>query len=241
MRRALTVAVLVLVACGPFTPRGQTSSPTPLGAASPTLVLLATPLPPTAAPALSPTAVINPPTPTALAEGLAARLGTLDPNPNCPEHYPWFFDNPADECAAMLLNTWAVLQPFEHGLMLWTQERGRTYVLIDDGSPFKPVQIVSDAQGLPLPEPDPSLVPPEGRFVPVLGFALFWRNLVPGHAWVRERLGWATAPETAYSALFQCSPAGGDSSRCYVNGPRDEIIALAGAAPYWTYLQTAVR
>jgi len=141
-----------------------------------------------------------------------------------------------------VLNTWAVWQPFEHGLMVWTQEGGRTYVLLDDGAPLKPYVPVSDPLGLPLPGPDLAIVPPEGLHQPELGFALFWRGLVPGHAWVRERLGWATAPEAAYSGLWQCSTAdAGAASRCYLNGPRDEIIVLAANAPWWAYVQGAVR
>ena len=182
------------------------------------------------------------PRPTALGEGLITRLATPDPNPNCPDHYPWFFVNPAEECAATLLNTWSSFETFEHGLMLWTEEGGHTYVFIDDGSPFRPYQEVADFQGLPLPEADPSLSPPSGLYQPLLGFGKFWRGLVPGAEWVRGRLGWATAPETSYSALWQCNTSSGDAARCYVNGPRDEVLVLArGSAQYWTYWQRAVR
>ncbi len=193
----------------------------------------------TTAPALQPAL---PPTPTALADGLIVRLGTPDPSPNCPEHYPWFFDNQAQECAATLLNTWGVMEHFEHGLMLWFQEGGRTYVLLEDSSVFKPYQEVIDGQGLPLPGPDPGLVPPPGLFQPVLGFGKFWRGLVPGSEWVRERLGWAVAPEVGYSALWQCNTSSGDSARCYATGPRDEIIVLTrGRVQYWNYWQGPVR
>lgn len=107
---------------------------------------------------------------------------------------------------------------------------------------FKPYQEVIDGQGLPLPGPDPGLVPPPGLFQPVLGFGKFWRGLVPGSEWVRERLGWAVAPEVGYSALWQCNTLSGDSARCYVAGPRDEIIVLTrGRAQYWDYWQGPVR
>ena len=233
----LSAGLLLLVtACGRATPM-PTETPT----ASISIVPPFETATPTAAVSATPPATAAAPTPTALADGLGVRLGTPDPNPRCPDHYPWFFDNPADECAGMVLNTWTVWQPFEHGVMIWTQEGGRTYVLLDDASPFKPYQIVSDSLGLPLPEPDPSIVPPEGFYVPERGFALFWRGLVPGHAWVRERLGWATAPVAAYSGFFQCRTDAGDAARCYLNGPRDEIIVLAPSVSWWTYVQTAVR
>ena len=231
--------VVALAACGRTSPNGLPATPTPPAATVTPLAALPSgdaTLAPSSEPATS-----APATPTSLAEGLTVRLTTPDPSPNCPDHYPWFFENPAQECAATLLHNWSVMQPFEHGLMLWTQEGGRTYVLVDDGSAFKPVQIVSDPQGLPFPGPDPSIVPPEGLFQPELGFALFWRSVVPGHEWVRERLGWATAPETAYPGFWQCNTADGNAARCYINGPRDEILVFAGGAPYWNYVQTAVR
>ncbi len=126
--------------------------------------------------------------------------------------------------------------------MVWSQEGGRTYVLVDDGSPFKLYQVVTDSGGSYLPDPDPNLAPPPGFYVPVLGFAKFWRGLVPGAEWVRQRLGWATAPEVAYSALWQCNKSSGDAARCYFTGSRDEIIAITGGGvPYWNYWQGPVR
>lgn len=194
---------------------------------------------PTAAPA---SATLPTPTATAIADGITARLGTSDPRPECPLHYPWFFDNRAAECASYLENTWAVMQRFEHGLMIWFQNGGRTYVLMDDGSPFRPYVEAIDGQGLPLPGPDAGLTPPRGLFQPELGFANFWRGLVPGYEWVRERLGWAVEREAAYSAFRQCNEATGDAARCYFTGPRDEIVVMAhGSAKYWAYWQGPVR
>lgn len=134
------------------------------------------------------------------------------------------------------------MQHFEHGLMVWFQRGGQTYVLIEDGSLFKPYQEAIDTGNLPLPEADPNLVPPSGLYQPVLGFAKFWRGLAPGYEWVRERLGWATAPEIGYSALWQCNNSTDDSARCYFTGPRDEIIAMArGRVQFWNYWQGPVR
>ena len=76
----------------------------------------------------------------------------------------------------------------------------------------------------------------------MLGLGRFWRGQAPGATWVRARLGWATAPESDYSTLWQCNTASGDAARCYLNGPRDEVIVFArGSAQYWTYWQRAVR
>jgi hypothetical protein len=181
------------------------------------------------------------PTATSLSEGWFNGPARF-PAANCAGREPWFFENQASECATIVLNTWIVLQHFEHGLMVWTQEGGYTYVLLDDGSLFKPYYLVSDPDSQELPGPDASIVPPTGLYQPELGFAKFWRGLVPGSEWVRERLGWALAPEVGYSALWQCNDATGSTARCYFNGPRDEIISLTqGGAQYWNYWQGPVR
>ena len=197
------------------------------------------------APAAQPTSIPTDtalPGPTSLAEGLGARLGTPDPSPDCPDHYPWFFENKARECAAMVLNTWAALQRFEHGLMVWFQEGGLTYILVDDGSLFKPYDIAVDSGDSYLPGLAPDVTAPDGRVVPKGGFEKFWRGRVPGYEWVQPQLGWALADETGYSALWQCNTAELNAKRCYFTGPGDEIIVLAqGSANYWNYWQLPVR
>lgn len=223
MSRILLLALFALLLAG-----CQDGAP---AAATPTLtaVATATPLP-------------TLPTATALFEGVVTRLATPDPSLDCPAHYPWFFDNPARECATTLLHTWAVMQPFEHGLMVWFQEGGHTYIFLDDGSLFKPYQEVSDSGALDLPVPEPGLAPPAGFYQPELGFARFWQGLAPGSEWIRPRLGWALAPEEGYPVLWQCNDALDHTARCYFNGPRDEIISLTrGGALYWNYWQGPVR
>lgn len=200
-----------------------------------------------AGPATATPAATQPPTPapsatarpTTLAEGVQIRLGTPDPSPECPEHYPWFFDNRARECASFAANIWVVMQHFERGLMVWFQEHGETFILIDDGSSFKPYSEAADLTGVASPPgPDPALAPPAGLYQPVLGFAKFWRGLAPGYDWVRPALGWATAPEEGYSSFYQCNTALAEGARCYLSGPAEEILVLArGPARYWTYVK----
>ncbi len=236
--------LLLLAACRddlPPEPAGQTPA-----AALATEPAAATALPTDAGPRVTPTPTLLPPiplpTPTALIDGLAVRLATPDPAERCPRRYPWFFDNPAVECADTVLNTWASMQRFEHGLMVWFQEGGRTVVLIDDGSPFKPYREVADTGAPTLPDPDPAPVVPPGLFLPDHGFAKFWRGIVPGAEWVREALGWATGLEQGYSALWQCNLSEGTAARCYFTGPQDEIIVMTrGPVAYWTYWQGPVR
>jgi hypothetical protein len=222
----LGALALLIAACVAGTP----ATPTPHSLPGETPQPTATPLP------------AFTPTPTSLAEGVPIRLGTPDPSPNCPDHYPWFFDNPAQECAQIVLNVWGVLQPFERGLMVWLQEGGRTYILLEDGSPFKPYVEAVDHGDTPFLEADPAIQPPAGMYQPELGFAKFWRGLVPGYEWVRERLGWATAPESGYSAFWQCNTAADETARCYFTGPRDEIFAMTrNGGQWWTYAQRAGR
>jgi hypothetical protein len=219
-RLVILTLALIVAGCGTATP-----TPTPT-------------LPP---PSVTPAPTV-PPTATSLAEGWFSQSATPDPSPNCPDHYPWYFPNPVSECATTVLNTWAVMQRFERGLMVWFQEGGRVYLMLDDGSQFKPYVEAADTTTTPLPEADPGIVPPAGLYQPVLGFGKFWRGMVPGYEWVRERLGWALAPEVAYSSLWQCNNVTGDSARCYFTGPRDEILVVTrGASRYWAYWQGPVR
>jgi hypothetical protein len=175
---------------------------------------------------------------TSLAQGAAIRLGTPNPSPDCPDHTPWFFNNPGRECATLPVNSWAVMQRFERGLMIWFQSSGETDILLDDRSPLKPYHGAVDTAGVAEPPgPDPALSPPAGLSQPVRGFAKFWRGLVPGYDWVRPALGWAIGDESGYSALYQCNTASDPAAaRCYFNGPFDEIIALShGPDGQWAY------
>jgi hypothetical protein len=47
--------------------------------------------------------------------------------------------------------------------------------------------------------PDIEYNPPEGLFVPESGFGLLWRE----NSWIRQRLGWALAPEAGFSTTAQ--------------------------------------
>jgi hypothetical protein len=49
------------------------------------------------------------------------------------------------------------------------------------------------------PDRDPDLTPPPGRYQPMRGFGKLWR----GNTSVRERIGWATAPEQGFEGTWQ--------------------------------------
>jgi hypothetical protein len=109
----------------------------------------------------------------------------------------------------------AAEQVFEHGRMIWLQEipaesdawgraQGPTiYVLynsyINGDSTSGQVREFDDTWTPSEPESDPSIVPPAGVYQPIRGFGKVWRN----NAVVRERLGWALAPERGFEGAYQ--------------------------------------
>ena len=76
------------------------------------------------------------------------------------------------------------------------------------------------------------LNPPEGQglLLPRRGFGKLWANS-PN---IRQRLGWATAPETGYVASVQADSITGIR---YLSGPNGEIFALSDDQTGWQYIQ----
>jgi hypothetical protein len=111
----------------------------------------------------------------------------------------WFFEPPPDECPASPATTSdGAEQHFERGTMIWIKDQDRIYILFDDDySPSWRVNADEWDEGEPVD--DPTLTPPSGRYQPVRGFGLIWRE-EPG---VRDRLGWAVDLEVAYSTAVQ--------------------------------------
>jgi hypothetical protein len=100
------------------------------------------------------------------------------------------------------------LQHFEHGLMVYVDYKGlnysyetnprKIYVLYEDGSSESFIDYYFGDQYEPTPPPLPT--PPAGLQAPNLGFGKVWREKPT----VRQRLGFATAPEIALDrANFQ--------------------------------------
>ena len=151
----------------------------------------------------------------------------------CPD--TWFFANPPPECPASPPNATAMqAQSFEHGLMLWTQYNDFIYALYDDGghprwdawaNAWFPGQL----------ESDPSLVPPPGFYQPLRGFGVAWRTgYVSPVQVVRDRLGWATAPEAPVpNARVQCDSLP-KYSRCYLTGPGGVVYVLQPERSGWS-------
>lgn len=91
-------------------------------------------------------------------------------------------------------------QPFEHGVMIWSDHvawypQPIIYVLPNDGTYHR----FNDTFN---PETDAATgdeAPPEGLVAPVLGFGKVWRM----NTAMRDALGWATAPEQSGTGEFQ--------------------------------------
>lgn len=137
--------------------------------------------------------------------GETEAIGTTTIMLYCPES-AWFFGGPPTTCpAGPSVETAAAVQRFEHGLMLWLEnghwwEAGEViYVLYELPSqafePFPEYAVPNSNAPMPTNEYDP----PEGLFVPESGFGLLWRE----NSWIRQRLGWALAPEAGFIATAQ--------------------------------------
>ncbi|MDY7041404.1 MAG: NBR1-Ig-like domain-containing protein [Chloroflexota bacterium] len=122
--------------------------------------------------------------------------------------YSYFFPTDERACPAYEASaTWAGEQQFEHGRMIWLQEvrsetavySGVIIVLYADGHCEKYQDTWTEGE----PESDPTIVPPAGLYQPVRGFGKIWRT----NTAVRDRLGWATAPEQGFNTLWQIQVA----------------------------------
>ncbi|MBS1250972.1 MAG: hypothetical protein MAG451_00001 [Anaerolineales bacterium] len=114
--------------------------------------------------------------------------------------------------------------------MMWRGDTRTIYVLYDGDAPGasgrRSWDGFEDTWTPDQPESDPALQPPPDRQQPVRGFGKVWRTQ-PG---VRERLGWALAPEEAYASPIQAFERGavvGLGSSVYV------LVRAAGAPAIW--------
>ena len=114
----------------------------------------------------------------------------------CP--VPWFFSPAPDVCASDPILSNSAEQHFEHGTMIWIEERDTIFVLYDDSSGNNWEQFI-DQWEEGKPDHDQALTPPDELYQPVRGFGLVWREQ-PG---VRDRLGWAVDQETGFSTTMQ--------------------------------------
>ena len=161
-------------------------------------------------------------------------LKTVELHPQCQNLRPWFFAGPPLRCpAAEALTSYAASQHFERGLMIWIEETDEFYVFYDepDDQGFQVVQRTVGLELKPGASEDNRIGedPPPGLYEPVSGFGLIWRGEVewPYPDNVRERLGWATIPESGFDTAYQCStPAYPRLWNCFLQGPGGEVLHL---------------
>ncbi|MCB0046841.1 MAG: hypothetical protein KDD92_15560 [Caldilineaceae bacterium] len=91
-----------------------------------------------------------------------------------------------------------VVQPFEHGLMIWREDSSQIYALWE-GADGQHWRVVDDTFAEGEPELDPALSPPGGLLQPERGFGKVWRQ-DPG---LRDALGWALVRESPDQAFIQ--------------------------------------
>jgi len=119
-------------------------------------------------------------------------------------HCPYaFFFGEGDGCpSSPPVEIPAAYQPFEGGFMVWRGDTHEIYVFYQgapgDQSGAAGYFLASSYSTLPETPAD-GRVPPLDRFAPVQGFGKVWAN-APG---VRDRLGWALAPEMPVTLTVQ--------------------------------------
>lgn len=144
----------------------------------------------------------------------------------CNELYAWFFANPPARCpSAAPLTSAAAAQTFEHGFMLWVAATDTFYIFYQD--PQTVEQLMGPLQLEPGATVDNRVgeTPPAGYVEPVSGFGLIWRDEVVGLTGVRQRLGWATAPEFEFNTTHQCEAVAHPHLwNCYLHGPAAQVL-----------------
>jgi hypothetical protein len=140
---------------------------------------------------------------------------------------PEYFFAPAPERCPLGPATFsaAAEQRFEGGRMIWLEALDAVYVFYDEpplGSAG--AQQFQDSWTPDEPESDPTIHPPEGLHQPVRGFGKVWRELPQ----VRERLGWALAPEQGFEGALQYEHHEGSSS-----GARTFLRTVGGRVIWW--------
>ncbi len=143
--------------------------------------------------------------------------------------YSYFFPTDDRTCPAYEASTtWAAEEPFERGRMIWLQEvragssiyQKVILVFYNDGRYEKYADTFVDGE----PESDPSIVPPAGLYQPIRGFGKLWRT----NTSVRDRLGWATAPEQGFTTQWQMQIAESLGVPFFVRRLDGKVIRAAG-------------
>jgi hypothetical protein len=153
---------------------------------------------------------------------------------NCPD--VWFFPGGPSSCPqSPAITGTAAIQHFEHGIMIWFQPRNSIIILYSDEQYSPKWDLRQDNYVDGQPESDPTLIPPKGKYQPVRGFGLVWRdedNTIGFR--VRDRLGWAIDEEEVFIGALQCNSAV-KYTTCYLKDDRSRTIELKPERSAWNY------
>lgn len=133
----------------------------------------------------------------------------------------------APRCPLTQDHPWAAHEPFERGHMIWRSDTREIYVLYDEGG----YETYPDT----WQEGDPVVIagtPPPGFYAPVRGFG----SLYASQPQVRERLGWATAPEAGYTMWLETIPGGSGrypGISTYFSLPDSSVVNLYPFTTTW--------
>lgn len=154
------------------------------------------------------------------------------------QHSYFFLPEPATCPLGPPTVTDAAQQEFENGRMLWLAVIGgdtavykQILVLGNDGS----WQLYDDTWQEGEPRDDPSLAPPAGLSQPIRGFGKVWRTQTE----VRQKLGWATAPEQGFTGMWQWRSQESIPRIAYVRLADGRVVELAGdGSGGWSYWES---
>lgn len=121
-----------------------------------------------------------------------------------------------DDTPPAPVETWAVYQDYDNGMMIWRADTGMITVFFDDGSlRHYPLTYYAYLADVPA-----DIDVPEGKIRPTNGFGRVWAYLDD----VRERLGWAVDTETGYNLTITTL----DSGEIEYNNPEGGKIIVTG-------------
>jgi hypothetical protein len=138
---------------------------------------------------------------------------------------------PCPRYAAMF--TEAAEQAFENGRMIWLQGTDvepsypDTIVVLYDEA-ISPedyrAEVYEDTWTPDQAERDPELTPPPGRYQPIRRFGKLWRE----NADMRERIGWATAPERGFTGVWQPLESEGLGGDVFLRTIDGQVVLFSG-------------
>lgn len=143
--------------------------------------------------------------------------------------HDYFFETRSDVCpSGAAISTWTAEQMFQGGRLIWLEQAQtggvgmlpQILVFYDDGRYEQHPDTWTNAE----PESDPAIVPPAGLFQPVRGFGKIWRE----NPSVRDRLGWATAPEQGFDTQWQLQIRESIPSVAFVRTLAGQVIQING-------------